>query len=89
MDQDASADKWSEVDKLDDKQIGDAAARDRDAALIGDDNFWENASVIMPVPKQAISIRLDEDVVAFFKTSGPGYQSRINAVLRSYMEAKK
>ncbi len=84
-----SADKWSEFDKLDDKQIGDAVSGDRDAAPVGDDEFWKNASVIMPVPKQAISIRLDEDLVAFFKNSGPGYQSRINAVLRSYMDAKK
>ena len=89
MGRNASADKWSEFDKLDDKQIGDAVAGDRDAAPVGDDDFWKNASVIMPVPKQAISIRLDEDVVAFFKNSGPGYQSRINAVLRSYMDAKK
>ena len=81
-------DKWSEFDKLDDKQIGAAVAKDRDAAPI-DDEFWRNSRVIMPVPKQPISIRLDEDVVAFFKKSGPGYQSRMNAVLRSYMEAKK
>ena len=43
----------------------------------------------MPMPKQAISIRLDTDVLEFFKDEGPGYQSRINAVLRSYMDAKK
>lgn len=85
----AHPDGWSEFDKLDDKQIGNAVAGDRDAAPLGDDDFWKNASVIMPVPKQAISIRIDEDVVAFFKKNGSGYQSRMNAVLRSYMEAKK
>ena len=42
----------------------------------------------MPVPKQAISIRLDEDVLAWFKATGPGYQSRMNAVLRAYMVGK-
>ena len=31
------------------------------------------------------TIRLDDDVLAFFKAGGPGYQKRINAVLRSYM----
>ena len=83
------ADEWSEFDNLDDQQIGKAVAKDRDAAPVDDDAFWRNAHLIAPVPKQPISIRLDEDVVGFFKQSGPGYQSRINAVLRSYMEAKK
>ena len=83
------SDRWSEFDELDDKQIERAVADDEDAAPIGDDGFWKNARVIMPVPKQAISIRIDEDVLTFFKKVGPGYQSRMNAVLRSYMEAKK
>lgn len=85
----AHPDEWSEFDKLDDKQIGNAVARDRDAAPLGDDDFWKKAGVVMPVSKQAISIRIDEDVVGFFKKNGSGYQSRMNAVLRSYMEAKK
>lgn len=83
----STPDGWSELDKLDDQQIANAVAKDRDAAPV--DDIWPNARVIMPVPKQPISIRLDEDVVAFFKKSGAGYQSRMNAVLRSYMEAKK
>jgi uncharacterized protein (DUF4415 family) len=80
---------WSEFDKLDDKQIEQAVALDPDAVPIAGDEFWKNARVILPVPKQAISIRLDEDVLSFFKDSGPGYQSRMNAVLRSYMDVKK
>jgi uncharacterized protein (DUF4415 family) len=80
---------WTEIDNLDDQQIKEAVARDPDAAPIAGDEFWKNARVVLPVPKQAISIRLDEDVLAFFKDSGPGYQSRINAVLRSYVDAKK
>ena len=39
--------------------------------------------------KHAVSIRLDCDVIAFFKGQGPGYQTRINAVLRHYMEQMK
>jgi uncharacterized protein (DUF4415 family) len=50
------------------------------------DTFWKGARVITPVPKEAISIRLDSDVVAFFRAAGPRYQSRINAVLRSYVD---
>jgi uncharacterized protein (DUF4415 family) len=37
--------------------------------------------------KTAISLRLDEEVLAWFRAAGPGYQTRINAVLRAYMEA--
>lgn len=50
------------------------------------ENFWQGARVVTPVTKEAISIRLDSDVVAFFRESGPRYQSRINAVLRSYVD---
>ena len=37
--------------------------------------------------REAISIRLDQDVLEWFRGQGPGYQTRMNAVLRSYMEA--
>ncbi len=37
-------------------------------------------------PKTAVSLRLDDDVLAWFKAQGPGYQTRINALLRAYME---
>jgi uncharacterized protein (DUF4415 family) len=49
-------------------------------------DFWHDARVVTPVSKQAISIRLDTDVIDWFRASGPKYQSRINAVLRSYVE---
>ncbi len=48
---------------------------------------WSRAQVTMPRPKQAISVRLDADVIDFFRAQGRGYQTRINAVLRSYMKA--
>ena len=50
---------------------------------------WSQARVVMPPSKQAISVRIDRDVLDFFKSQGRGYQTRINAVLRSYMEAKQ
>jgi uncharacterized protein (DUF4415 family) len=49
------------------------------------ENFWEEATIVAPVAKQAISLRVDEDVLAWFRALGPRYQSRMNAVLRSYM----
>lgn len=39
--------------------------------------------------KAAISLRLDPEVLAWFRTQGPGYQTRMNAVLRAYVEAKQ
>src|SRR5262245_20100423 len=48
-------------------------------------SFWATPELVFPVPKRAISLRVDEDVLAWFKASGPRYQSRMNAVLRSYM----
>ena len=37
--------------------------------------------------KAAISLRLDVDILEWFKAQGPGYQTRINAILRAYKEA--
>ena len=48
---------------------------------------WSRAQITMPRPKQAISVRLDADVLDFFRAEGRGYQTRMNAVLRSYMKA--
>ena len=50
---------------------------------------WSQAKVVMPPSKRVISVRIDSDVLDFFKAQGRGYQTRINAVLRSYMEAKR
>lgn len=52
-----------------------------------DDNFWKNAKLVQPHNKKAISIRLDQDIIDFFKSDGRGYQSKINNVLRTYVEA--
>lgn len=51
------------------------------------DDFWESAVLVPPIFKEPISLRVDEDVLAWFRKAGPRYQSRMNAVLRRYMEA--
>ena len=53
------------------------------------DDFWDEATVVVPVAKAPISLRVDADVLQWFKTQGPRYQSRINAVLRSYMTHRR
>ena len=50
-------------------------------------DFWDSAKMVIPIPKEAISLRVDEDVLAWFRKQGPLYQSRMNAVLRSYVTA--
>jgi uncharacterized protein (DUF4415 family) len=51
-------------------------------------DFWADARVVEPTGKQPISLRVDSDVLDWFKGQGPRYQSRMNAVLRSYVQAK-
>lgn len=77
---------WARVDALTDEDIAKAVANDPDAVPIDID--WSDAVLVIPARKKAISIRVDEDVLDFFKKEGDGYQRRINAVLRSYMQQK-
>lgn len=53
------------------------------------DAFWRNATVRYPEPKEKIAIRIDADVLAWFKARGAGWQTRMNAVLKAYMEAQR
>jgi uncharacterized protein (DUF4415 family) len=78
---------WNYLDRVADDEIAAAIARDRDAAPLDID--WSKAEIVVSPKKKAISIRIDPDVLDFFKNEGPGYQRRINAVLRSYVEQKQ
>lgn len=49
-------------------------------------DFWDEAVPVLPESKVPISLRVDADVLAWFRELGPRYQSRMNAVLRSYMQ---
>ena len=60
-----------------------------DEEEIGIEWDWDNARLVRAPVKKAVSMRLDEDVLAFFKAAGPRYQTRMNAVLRSYMKARQ
>lgn len=51
---------------------------------------WRRVSELVPAEnKQQITLRLDADLIAFFRATGRRYQSRINAVLREYVSAQK
>ena len=71
------------------EDIEKAVAEDPDAAPILDENFWKNAVVVWPQKKIPTTVRLDQDVLHWFRSRGKGYQTRINAVLRSYMQAHR
>lgn len=49
---------------------------------------WGNLKVTWPQPKQAISLRIDQDILNWFRDRGPGYQTRMNAVLRAFVDAQ-
>jgi uncharacterized protein (DUF4415 family) len=54
-----------------------------------DEDFWCHARVVAPPGKASVHLRLDADVLEWFKAQGRGHLTRMNAVLRSYMEAHK
>ena len=73
---------WERIDALKDSEIDFS-----DAPELGPDFFAR--AIIWPGPKKQITLRLDPDVLTFFRKHGRGYQSTMNAVLRKYMEARK
>ena len=74
--------------EMSDEEVERRAAADPDAGVIPP-GFWDKAELRMPPTKQQITLRLDPDVIGWFKRTGKGYQSRMGAVLRSYVEAKR
>jgi len=50
-------------------------------------DVWDGAVVVTPPPREAIPIRVDGDLVEWFRRQDHAYQTRMNAVLRSYMNA--
>ncbi|WP_242848255.1 BrnA antitoxin family protein [Sulfobacillus thermosulfidooxidans] len=73
---------WKAVDKLEDADL-----YDEDLPELSE-TFWQNA-VFIPGPKKQLTLRIDADVVEYFRAQGPDYQRRMNAVLRHYMEVQR
>ena len=72
---------WEKVDNLSDKEI--------DTSDIGqlDEKFFKDTEISLRPPKKSLTLRLDADVLEWFRKKGEGYQTRINAILRTYMKA--
>lgn len=78
---------WARIDALKDSAIDFSDIPELGKA------FFKHAVLRLPEPRTAnalpITIRIDRQVLDWFKAKGPGYQTRINALLRAYMEAHK
>jgi uncharacterized protein (DUF4415 family) len=59
-----------------------AADSDEDGMVVD----WGNTTIELPQSKAVLNMRIDREVLDYFRKTGKGYQSRINAVLRSYVE---
>jgi len=74
---------WSKVDAVEDTAI------DYSEIPKLDEHFWKNAKMVFPENKVKVTMRLDPDVLRWFKKQGKGYQTKINAVLKSYIQANE
>jgi uncharacterized protein (DUF4415 family) len=73
---------WKRIDAMRDEDIDYSDIPKQGPDFFADAIFW-------PGPKKQITLRIDPDVLTFFRKHGRGYQSTINAVLRKYMEVRK
>src|SRR6476661_3567673 len=73
---------YAQLDAMTDEEIAQAVAEDPDAAPLDID--WTQARLVLPAGKESVTLRVDKDVLDWFRDQGRGYQTRINAVLRAY-----
>ncbi len=74
---------WARVDALTEEELEASIDHDEEGEI-----DWSTVQVGIPGPKQQLTVRFDTDVVEWFKAQGAGYQTRMNAVLRSFVEAQ-
>jgi uncharacterized protein (DUF4415 family) len=76
---------WSRLERASAASIRKGIAADPDAHRTNV-QFWKDAKVVLPTPKEIVTMRLDADLLRWFRRER-GYQTRINAILRAYMQA--
>jgi uncharacterized protein (DUF4415 family) len=79
---------WDKVDAMREEDIERLAIEDMQELGI-DPDWMKHAKPVYPPHKERITMRLDADLVEWFKQQGRGYQTRINAILRSYYESHR
>ena len=77
---------WARVDAKTEAALDSDIASDRDWGDITA-GWFKDAMMSMPLGKQLVPVRLDADVLAWFRAQGPGYQAQLNAVSRAYMRS--
>ena len=77
---------WTRVDAFTEEEIEQMAVEDGTAGL-----DWTRGELVIPlrIAKESIHLRVDPDVLAWFRSQGAGHLSRMNAVLRAYYDAHK
>lgn len=81
---------YAALDAMTEEELEAAIASDPDeAGLKHNLDNWDNVIIGFPKPKRQLTVRLDGDIIEWFQASGKGYQTRMNAVLRSYVESQK
>ena len=53
------------------------------------DSFFKNAELVLPKPKVVVTLRVDADVMEWFRNKGKGYQTMMNAVLKGWVEQRR
>ena len=82
---------WARIDAMTEAEIEHNAVDDEleNDFIDWEGPVWEGIPAPFGTGKKLLSVRIDNDVVDWFKAQGKGYQTRINAVLREYMEHHK
>jgi uncharacterized protein (DUF4415 family) len=78
----------NEVESLRERGEDPTSADAPEAESLGAE-FWKSARVVMPSGKTSVHLRLDRDVVEWFRAHGKGHLTRMNAVLRAYVDAQQ
>jgi uncharacterized protein (DUF4415 family) len=71
---------WKRIDSMKDEEINLSDIPELS------DSFFKNAELILPKPKVVVTLRVDADVMEWFRTKGKGYQTMMNAVLKGWVE---
>ena len=80
---------WARVLATTDEEIEQSIKDDPDVAPLLDEEWFRTAKLVMPERKVPIALRVDREVVDWFKAQGRRYQTRMNAVLKAYMKAQQ
>ena len=77
----------AKVDAMTDEELERRIAEDEDDRDLKPD--WTRARLVLPTPKQSVHLRLEQEIIDFFKSHGKGHIARMQAVLKAYVDAHR